>query len=111
MGVNLCFYDVVLSLCDVMSLLFSKFLDPTCSGMVMHDAIFKIDKKIKQLVLEKLVADLTAAAKPLIKAGLSGLLNHNSGSLGTQDTSGSTNVTARAKAQTNMPTDTENNKG
>jgi hypothetical protein len=40
--------EVVYSLCDVFSLLYSKFLDPLCQRTpVIHEAVLKLDKKIK----------------------------------------------------------------
>jgi hypothetical protein len=65
---------VVFSLCDVLSLIYSRFLDPTCAAF--HDAILKIDRKVKQLVIGKVARELTALAKGLINTDFSSLLNH-----------------------------------
>jgi hypothetical protein len=73
---NMDYCQVVLALCDVLSLVYSKFLDPACSAPELHDSIMKSDKKVKSLVLSKISTDLTATAQPLINRQLQGLLNH-----------------------------------
>jgi len=66
--------EVVYSLCDVLSLVYSKFLDRTCAVPVIHEAILKLDRKIMGLVIAKISQDLTAIASPLLKIELKSLL-------------------------------------
>jgi len=73
---SLDYCEVVYSLCDVLSLVYSKFLDQSCAVAVIHEAILKIDRKIMQMVISKISGDLTAIATPLLKLELKSLLNH-----------------------------------
>lgn len=68
--------EVTSSLCDVMCFIYSKFLDQSCAPNNIHDAILKVDRKVKQLIITKMCHDLTGIAKPLLSLELRGLLNH-----------------------------------
>eukprot|EP00457_Paulinella_chromatophora_P012977 gb/GEZN01013236.1/.p1 GENE.gb/GEZN01013236.1/~~gb/GEZN01013236.1/.p1 ORF type:complete len:308 (-),score=56.90 gb/GEZN01013236.1/:103-978(-) len=68
--------EVVESLCDMLSLVYSKFLDPSCSAPHLHDAVLKADKRIKNSVISVMAQDLTSCAQPLLKAQIRGLLSH-----------------------------------
>ena len=69
--------EVVQSLCDVLSLIYSKFLHPNCSPPAVHDAILRVDKRLKSLVLAKITNDLVVeVAQPMLKIDLRNLLNH-----------------------------------
>lgn len=70
------FCEIVYSLCDVMSSLYNKFLDPSCSPHAYYEAILKIDRKVQHQVIGKMVSDLTAVAKPAMNLELRGLLSH-----------------------------------
>lgn len=74
--VGLDYCEVVHSLCDVCSLVYSKFLDDSCQPSTIHEAILKIDRKIKSLIIGKITQDVTNIANPLLKQELKGLLNH-----------------------------------
>lgn len=54
MADSLDYCEVVHSLCDVCSLVYSKFLDESCTPSTIHEAILKIDRKIKTLVVGKI---------------------------------------------------------
>lgn len=73
-GLDYC--EVVHSLCDVLSLVYSKFLDDSCTPAHIHEAILKVDRKLKQLVIAKITQDLTTIATPLLKIELKKLLNN-----------------------------------
>jgi hypothetical protein len=70
--------ELVYSLCDVFSLVYSKFLDDSvlAAASPLHDAAIKVDKKIKSMIIAKLAADLTAVATPLLKLEMKGMLTH-----------------------------------
>jgi hypothetical protein len=74
---HLDYCELVQSLCDVLALIYAKFLHPDCSPPSVHTAIVRVDRKLRSLVLAKLSQDLaTDVAQPLLKQELSGLLNH-----------------------------------
>jgi len=76
-GDHLDYCELVQSLMDVLSLLYAKFLDPSCQPPAVHSALLRIDRKLRALVLSKLSQDLTQdVAQPLMKQELAGLLNH-----------------------------------
>jgi len=67
--------EVVHSLCDVLSLAYSKLLDPSCQKPIIHEACIKMDKRIKDLVIGKLAKDLTSIATPVLKMQVRSLLS------------------------------------
>jgi len=73
---HLDYCEVVYSLCEVMSFVYNKFLDGTCSPPHIHEAILKCDKKIKTMIIGKMASDLTNIALPLMKVQLQELLSH-----------------------------------
>jgi len=72
---HLDYCEVVHSLMDILSLTYSKFLDPSCQPSVVHDAILRLDRKFRTLILTKICADLNEVCQPLLKAELKTLLN------------------------------------
>ena len=74
---HLDYCEVVHSLCDVLALLYAKFNDASCQAGHVHDAILRVDRKVKTLVLAKITTDLTQeVVQPLLKAELAAMLNH-----------------------------------
>lgn len=74
---HLDYVEVVCSLCDILSLLYTKFLDSSCSPPLVHEAILKLDRKLKVLVQSKMSNDLVGEiVQPLLKIELKGMLNH-----------------------------------
>lgn len=68
--------EIVQSLCDVLSLIYAKFLHPGCAPPLVHEAILRVDRKLKQLVLSKITTDLvTEVVTPLLKQEMGALLN------------------------------------
>ena len=61
---------VVFSVCEVLSLLYSKFLDPVCAAPALADAVQKFDAMVQEEFIEPLVERLTAEAVPAIDAEL-----------------------------------------
>jgi len=72
---SLDYCEVVNALCDVLSLSYRNFLDKSCRPPVIHEAILKLDRKIKSLIIGKISGDLTAIATPLLKSQCHGLLS------------------------------------
>jgi hypothetical protein len=73
---HLDYCEIVHSLCDVLSLIYSKFLDASCQPASVHEAILRLDRKLKQLILTKITADLSnEVAGPAMKREISNLLN------------------------------------
>jgi hypothetical protein len=68
--------EVLLSLCDTLSLVYGKFLDASCHSQRCVDAILKVDKRVKTLVIEKISQDLSAIAPLLLKSEINDLLSH-----------------------------------
>lgn len=74
---HLDYCEVVHSLCDVLALLYAKLNDASCQSGHVHDAILRVDRKVKTLVLAKITNDLTQeVVQPLLKAELAAMLNH-----------------------------------
>lgn len=68
--------ELVLSLCDMLSLLYSSFLHPSCSPPAVHDAVLRLDRKLRTLVLAKIANDLSNdVCAPLLKMEMKGMLN------------------------------------
>lgn len=67
--------EVVMSLCDCLTILYSKFLDESCASAAWQQIVLKIDKKIKTFFVGPLCQDLTATARPLIERQVNGLLD------------------------------------
>lgn len=76
MADHLDYCEIVHSLCDVLSLIYSKFLDASCQPASVHEAILRLDRKLKQLILTKITADLSNdVAGPAMKREVNNLLN------------------------------------
>lgn len=72
---HLDFIEVVLSLCDCLSILYSKFLDESCSTPAWQSMVLKIDKRIKAFFFAPLCKDFNAAVRPLMERQINGLLD------------------------------------
>jgi len=67
--------EVVYSLCEVLILVYSKFLDPSCALPMYVDAILKVDAKIKvRQLLFQIFAALRMQAYADMKTLLSALI-------------------------------------
>ena len=68
--------EIIQSLCDIFSLTYAKFMHPGCAPPLVHEAILRLDRKIKTLVLAKINGDLVGeVVGPLLKQEVSTLLN------------------------------------
>jgi hypothetical protein len=95
---SLGYCEVILSLCDCLTICYSKFLDESCATPSWQSIILKIDKKIKTFFLAPLCQDLNAAARPLLERQINGLLDSSLLELGDGSWSGGWNLTAAASA-------------
>jgi hypothetical protein len=57
---------VVCALCDIMKLVYNKFLDPECQVEPVADAISKIDEKIREVVFKPIAVDLKKKCQTIV---------------------------------------------
>lgn len=70
--------EIVQSLCDLFNLLYTKLLHPGCAPPLVHEAILRVDRKIKTLVLAKINGDLVGeVVNPMLKQEVSAMLNRS----------------------------------
>eukprot|EP00300_Choanocystis_sp_HF-7_P001454 c11173_g1_i1.p1 GENE.c11173_g1_i1~~c11173_g1_i1.p1 ORF type:complete len:255 (+),score=64.58 c11173_g1_i1:178-942(+) len=66
-------FEVMFSLCDVLSEMYAKFEADDCALSVLYEAILKLDARIKKHVLSFLVRDLEALAASIVQTQLASL--------------------------------------
>eukprot|EP00743_Colponemidia_sp_Colp-15_P004484 GILK01004835.1.p1 GENE.GILK01004835.1~~GILK01004835.1.p1 ORF type:complete len:272 (-),score=32.19 GILK01004835.1:127-942(-) len=61
------YFQVVFSLCDMLSLVYTKFMDATCAVPSISEAIIKIDAKVKHNLVSILSREITSLALSILK--------------------------------------------
>lgn len=65
----------VCALCDIMKIVYNKFLEPECQTEAVAEAIVKIDEKIREMIIKPIAQDLKKKSQTLVDLEIDNLIH------------------------------------